>query len=750
MQSAWRLAVLLLLLACANASASQARRASRPQVAKVIAQIEEFKAKIEGDAKAEQESYTKFSCWCEDSLSLKAKEISELKKAIQDLTQEIMKLKGKVGSDGVEIEQLQKDIAENEESTKEAKAIREKEAEAYASEKIESEQCIGALEAAINALSGAGQGKGKKEKKELETIQQTQLLSTVGSLRNLLTHESVSKVVGEKDLELVREFVDHPSKFMQAASQRGASSFLETTDRLNPFGNYAPRSGQIQGILQGMYDAFNLELEKANAEEGKKQKAHEELIGAKEEELASFQGELEKFEAEHGDAVQTLATASLERDTNKKALEENEAFFDMATADCQEKAAAWATRSSLRSGELAAIQKALDILQSPEAQELFSSGDVPSGDESFLQLAAAPHPSLLKTRHRNQALVTRDRAYERLAKLAKTYGTLSLARVAAEVRLSGGHFDKVITLIDNLVAELEEDAKDDVAQKEFCESETAKNKASKKDLEKSMKKMNKTIAARDDQIQELDEEVSELDDKMNSTRTELKEMSETKAEETSQFEQERLENLLAIKALNAAKAAIQEFYEANGLMELQTSAAEGPAAAPAAGRESKEVAIAVVKAAPETSFDKAYTAEQAVGAKGIIQILDMLIDSIKKDMDLAQTQEDTSMKKFDMTRTKMKDVIEADQDARDAKHKDMAVHETKQANQQADLQQAAIDKDGVEKVLESLAEKCAWVDTHFESRLAKRQAEIDGLKEAKHILLGAAQNYEVFPPTEAK
>jgi C-terminal processing protease CtpA/Prc len=49
----------------------------------------------------------------------------------------------------------------------------------------------------------------------------------------------------------------------------------------NPFGDYAPQSTQIQGILKGMYDAFTADLEKDNAEEAEAQKSFEELMGTK-------------------------------------------------------------------------------------------------------------------------------------------------------------------------------------------------------------------------------------------------------------------------------------------------------------------------------------------------------------------------------------------------------------------------------------------------------------------------------------
>merc|ERR1719201_140646 len=66
----------------------------------------------------------------------------------------------------------------------------------------------------------------------------------------------------------------------------------------NPFGDYAPQSSQITGILQGMYDAMTADLEKDNAEEAESQKGFEELMATKTEERKTLEATLAKNEAD--------------------------------------------------------------------------------------------------------------------------------------------------------------------------------------------------------------------------------------------------------------------------------------------------------------------------------------------------------------------------------------------------------------------------------------------------------------------
>merc|ERR1712232_589171 len=145
------------------------------------------------------------------------------------------------------------DIGKAKEAVKEATAVREKEEDSYQAEKSESEQCIGALEAAINVLSGVGTGK----KGFLETFQEAQLLSVVAGVKDVLTMPRATSGMSEQDLAEMKRFVDKPEAFVGKGKPLSA---VQTANK-NPFGDYAPQSTAIQGILKGMYDSFTADLE---------------------------------------------------------------------------------------------------------------------------------------------------------------------------------------------------------------------------------------------------------------------------------------------------------------------------------------------------------------------------------------------------------------------------------------------------------------------------------------------------------
>merc|ERR1719158_1568717 len=324
-------------------------------VTKVVELIQELKAKIEADGKAEQKVYDKFACWCEKTTARKAGSIEEAKTSIEELSEKVLNLKGKTATLKAEIAQLEKDIAGNIEGTKEATTIREKETADYNQERSDLEQAIGALERAIGILTGAGE-------KPASALQQAEILSVAAGVRGALRFAPSD--VSADDRKMVEKFVHDPMQFYGHPK----ASMAQVK---NPFGDYAPASGAIQGMLKGMYDAMTSDLESKNADQAIKQKQFEELTATKDSELATLKATLEKKKETLGEDTKTMVDSEVQRDETEATLAADEKFFEETKSACKAKADDWAERSRLRTEELAGINKAIEILTSDEAQATF-------------------------------------------------------------------------------------------------------------------------------------------------------------------------------------------------------------------------------------------------------------------------------------------------------------------------------------------------------------------------------------------
>merc|ERR1719487_2211454 len=157
-------------------------------------------------------------------------------------------------------------------------------------------------------------------------------------------------------MDVVKHFVEKPQDFAK-------SGMIAAQTGQNPFGDYAPQSTQIQGILKGMYDAFTTDLEKDNADEANKQKSYEDLMATKKQELATLEATLQKQESDHAAKTKKLAEDKVLRDDTTEQLAADEKFFEDTKAAAEAKAKEWSVRTRLRTEELAGMEGAIQILE---------------------------------------------------------------------------------------------------------------------------------------------------------------------------------------------------------------------------------------------------------------------------------------------------------------------------------------------------------------------------------------------------
>lgn len=695
-------AVAALLLALAAPACSTSTSATPME--KVVSLLTDLKGRLEQDGKDEQKSYDKFACWCEEALGKKASDISSAKEKIEELQNLIFSLKGGLGTHGAEIKQLEKEIAANIESQRVASEVRKKENAEYQGERTESEQCIGALEAAINILTGAGAKKGF-----LETLQEARLLSAVAGVRGLLRQPVVTHTVSGTDLQVVQRFVDRPEDFVGARSEGLSAAQIEH----NPFGDYAPQSTQIQGILKGMYDAFAADLEKANVEEASKQKGFEELMATKEEELVTLKATLEQQTGDNADKTLSLADSRSDMDATKVQLAADEKFFVETKASCKSKSGEWAERSRLRTEELQGISKALEILDSDEAKKTFKAATTTLAARATKQSIRAP--ALVQVSAAVQGHGDRSDAYGRLRMLAAQYHSVSLAAIAAEVK-TGGHFDKVFVMIDEMIALLRKEDQEDIAHRDRCQGGEAKNKIDREDLAHEIEKETEALEHMADTEKKLEKEIATLTESIKTTEDEMVKRLEMRNTERAEFQQAVKDDADAVALLQEAILTISEFYRNN---KLPIELVQKPESHP-----------------PKTSYSGEYGG-RAKESTGIVAILSMLKEDLEKETKVAREEDADAQIKYEEDRSAMQKSIDADKAARTSTEKDVAELQEKIADKEEFKAQKEKDLSAAEEIQKSLEHDCAWVETHFESRREKRAAEIDGLVEAKNILAGA-------------
>merc|ERR1719387_2274377 len=202
----------------------------------------------------------------------------------------------------------------------------------------------------------------------------------------------------------------------------------------------------------------------------------------------------------------------------------------------------WEARQKTRQLEMEAVSKALAILTSDDAHDLFTKTFNPA----FVQVGAS---------HKAE----RARASKVLETVARKLKSPQLSALAVSVRLDA--FTKVKKAIDDLVAQLLKEKADEIKQRDFCIDEFNTNKLDVTNKEQEKKDLIAKIADLDATIKTLTEEISALKESIADMEAKLKEASENREKENKDFQETVSDQTATIKLLQAALEVLKGFYE---------------------------------------------------------------------------------------------------------------------------------------------------------------------------------------------
>merc|ERR1719281_1489068 len=483
--------------------------------------------------------------------------------------------------------------------------------------------------------------------------------------------------------------------------------------------SYSPASGTIQGILKDMYDTFSMNLEKATETEATQQKNYETLMATKMKELASLTSTIEAKEGHKAEAEKNLADSSQELDDTKVQMEADTALFDDTKAACNSKAAEWNERVRARSEELAGINKGLEILTSDESRALFSKAIKP-GMETFLQESRASETDTSPA----------AKAYRRLKAAATQTKSLALAQLAAQLR-TGGHFEAVVTEIDKMIAVHKGEEQDDIEQRDWCKEETFKNEQEAARLTYRIEKHVSKLSKLNKKLEDLEASKADTVSQIQQTNEDIASMEESRIAEHNAFQSAKSDDEQASQLLAAAIEAMSAFYKNNG---IDTGAIQEGANAliqtgePVFERSADE--------APDASFSSA--GKSGGESKGIISLMTMIKEDLDDEVSNGVKNEKKAQKAFEAQLGAAKKLVE-----------DLTLKKTNLETGIADTNQEITDenvaKEGTEGLLTeekdylmSIKPDCDWILKEFQPRRDTRAQEVQGLIDAKGMLLGAA------------
>jgi hypothetical protein len=668
-----RVVASLGLLAVASHADNAANRVT--PIEKVMELMKKLSAQTEAEGKKEAEQYDKFACFCKEQADDKLYAIEKSTAKIEKQTARINKLDGEIADLNTAINALTQKIEAKEGEIKDAEDVRSEQHAEYVEEDEKMQAAIKAIKGAIKAL--------KDSKK------------------------TIKENGGRVDLVQLRSF----ARSLKASRAARVNSVL---DQLQKPASFEYQSNDIIATLESLKDQFLENKKELDQEEF-------ETNAAFERKRLGLQTEV-KFAAKEKDEKATIMEGKNEEKANTeddksqeiKEKDADQSFLDELTSECEQKAADWDQRSKARAGELKALSEALDILQKGASEQYGANKKLNLAQKatSFLQLRGTSAEAL--------KVAATMRAEGLLAREGKALKSPILSVMSMKVKLAADHFVKVRGLIKDLIQKLEEDAEAEATQKGFCDKEMG-------DAVRSRDQANGALEVAVGNINKLTSEKDSLEKEVNDLRQAIADNLKSLNEATELRNSEKDENAVTVETATEGKEAVEmaigvlnEFYN-NAFLQTKYTP-------PNAGRDGETVA----DKAPET-FSGTYHGNQDA-SKGIVGLLDVILSDFERTISTTNDEESSAQSSFETYEQDIKD----DNDEKDSditrKKNRIADIRDELVDEQEDKDEAITKKDEAKKELQKLKPLCVEGEETYAQRVAKREKEIEALKEAMTLL----------------
>jgi chromosome segregation ATPase len=644
-------------------------------IEKVMELMKKLSAQTEAEGKKEAEQYDKFACFCKEQADEKLYAIEKSTAKIAKQTARINKLEGEIADLNTAINALTGKIEAKEAEIKDAEDIRSAQHADYVEEDDKMQAAIKAIKGAIKAL--------KDSKK------------------------SIKEGGGRVDLVQLRSY----ARSLKATRAVRVNAAI---DQLQKPASFEYQSNDIIATLESLKDQFlenkkeldQEEFETNSAFERKRLGLQTEVKFAtkeKDEKTAIMEGKNEEKANTEDDKAQEIK----EKDADQN-------FLDELTSECEQKAADWDQRSKARAGELKALSEALNVLKEGASEQYGANKKLNLAQKatSFLQLRGTSAEALkVAATMRAEGLLSRE---------AKILKSPILSVMSMKVKLAADHFVKVRGLIKDLIQKLEDDAEAEATQKGFCDKEMG-------DAVRSRDQANAALEVAVGNINKLTSEKDSLEKEVNDLKQAIADNLKSLNEATELRNSEKDENTVTVETATEGKEAVEmaigvlnEFYN-NAFIQTKYTP-------PNAGRDGETVG----DKAPE-SFSGSYHGNQDA-AKGIVGLLDVILSDFERTISATNDEESSAQSSFETYEQDIKD----DNDEKDG---DI----TKKKNRIADIRDELVDesedkedaitkKDEAKKELQKLKPLCVEGEETYAQRVAKREKEIEALKEAMTLL----------------
>lgn len=309
----------------------------------------------------------------------------------------------------------------------------------------------------------------------------------------------------------------------------------------------------------------------------------------------------------------------------------------------------------------------------------------------------------------------REEVANLLSKAADKIGSMGLSQLAVRCRSGDDPFAKVKGMIEQMIVRLMQEAANEADHKAWCDEEMAQSKKKHEKFTDRVDVLTSRVDRAESTIATLTKDISTLQSEMATMDKQQAEATKIRNKEHQEFEVAVKEYVEGQDALGNAIRVLKEYYSKTGaLAQVEQPSFDGPV------------------------FEGGYE-KRADSSQGIIGLLEVAQSDFSRMESEARADESQASREY-------AELSEQTKVTRSAKSAEVKNKKAELARLENNLRETEGDRGSTQKELDSATEyleklkgSCEQAPESFESRAAKRQQEIDALREALEILTTEAE-----------
>jgi len=467
---------------------------------------------------------------------------------------------------------------------------------------------------------------------------------------------------------------------------------------------YEHRSTGILDMLEKLKEKFLDERSVLEKEEVQKRHAYELLVQDLKKSIEAAEDTISQKVEQKSKSLQNSATMAGDLEDVTTTLADDKKYRSEMSATCKQKDTDFQDRQKLRTEEIQALGKAIEIL---------SNGKVVESSEKYLTMLQNHGIALMQfgSADHDPDVQMRVADFLRVQGAKINSGMLS----AMAVRASEDPFVKVKKMIKDLITRLQEEAGDEAQHKGWCDTELASNEQVRTSRTVDVERLTSEMDSLKANMAQLADEIVNLHAELAKTEEQIGTQTKLRQEQKAENEQTLKDAVEAQAAIEQAVTVLREFYaraaESTALMQQH------------GGRQPPEI------------FEGSYKG-MASESGGVIGMLEVIQSDYARLESTTTAMEATAQQDFD--KQMRDDAVLKVQMEKDIEHKTRQKQTAQQSlvDRGNDFSSAQKELEAANNYYEKLKPSCLDAGMSSEERNRRRQEEIQSLQEALKILNG--------------